>query len=41
MYDDEKFVLKLYLSKFLSSPTRIEPVSPDCRYGLINIKLAV
>ena len=29
---DEKFVLKLYLRKFLSSPAGIEPVSPDCRY---------
>ena len=27
----EKFVLKLYLRKFLSSPMGIEPVSPDCR----------
>ena len=36
---DEKFVLKLYLRKFLSSPTGIEPVSPDCRYGCLTTTL--
>ena len=34
---DEKFVLKLYVKKFLSSPTVIEPMSPDCRYGCFTI----
>ena len=36
---DEKFVLKPYLGKLLSSPTRIESVSPDCRYGCFTTRL--
>ena len=38
MYN-ENFVLKLYLRKFLSSPTGIESVSPDCRYGCFATRL--
>ena len=38
---DEKFVLKLYLRKFLSSPTGIEPMSPDCRYGCFTTRLYI
>ena len=36
---DEKFALKLCLRIILSSPTGIEPLPPDCRYGYFATRL--